>query len=62
MGWSLGHPHPQGWVLPRCPHAQGHSLLTGLHQLYEVGEENISVLLTKAMDVIGDLEGRGRGE
>lgn len=57
MGWSPGLPHLQGWVLPRCPHL----LLTGLHQLYEIGEENISVPLTKAADVIGDLEGGGMG-
>lgn len=50
---ALGLPHPQGSVLPRCPHL----LLTGLHQLYEVREENISVSLTKAADIIGDLEG-----
>lgn len=56
IGWSLGLPHSHGVVLPRCPHIWDHSLLTGLHHLYEVGKENIPVPLTEATDVIGDLE------
>lgn len=44
-------PAPRGFV-PR-----GHSLLTGLHQLYEVREQNIPVPLAEAIHIIGDLEG-----
>lgn len=58
--WSLGLPHPHG-ELPRDLHASDHSLLTGLHQLYEVREEDITVPLAEAADIIGDLEEGGMG-
>lgn len=59
-GWFLGLPHPHG-ELPGDPHAWDHSLLTGLHQLNEVGEEDISVPFTEAADIIRDLLEGGMG-
>ena len=57
MGWCPVLP-PSPWgVVAGGPHAWDHSLLTGLHQLYEVGEENVSVPFAEAADVVGDLEG-----
>lgn len=60
LGKMGGPPSPWGF-LPRCPHVWEHSLLTGLHQLYEVREENIPIPLAEAADIIGDLEGDGIG-
>lgn len=58
--WSSPIP-TVGGVPPGGPHARDHSLLTGLHQLYEVGKENVPVPLAEATDVIGYLEGGGVG-
>lgn len=59
VGWSPDLPYSHRMVLPGCPRAWDHSLLTGLHQLYEIGEENIPVPFAEATDVIRDLEGGG---
>lgn len=59
--WGLwgntGPPPPRWGGLPGGTQARGHSLLTGLHQLYEVSEEDVAVPLAEAIDVVGDLEG-----
>lgn len=43
-----------------CPEAaQDYSLVTGLHQFYKVREQYVSIPLTEATDIIGDLEVEG---
>ena len=50
--WSPASPQSLGGCVPG-----GHSLLTGLHQLYEVREQDVPVPLAEAVNIVGDLEG-----